>query len=98
VDNVLPIEYNKSRERAFFFPNLTKESKMLTLIPAYGRDYKLKMKVLEDFESDKDFIAMHHNPSVRPTPTNRSNLKRMGELKVRIRYAKLSKVIIVEVK
>ena len=71
---------------------------MLTLTPAYGRDYKSKVKAIKDFESDKDFVAISHDPRQRAQYTNRHDLKDMGHKQVRIRYAKLSKVIIVEVK
>lgn len=29
----------------------------MTIVPAYGRDYKSKKAVLQDWESDKDFIV-----------------------------------------
>lgn len=31
--------------------------KTITLTPAYGRDYKSKAAVLDDWEDNKDFIA-----------------------------------------
>ena len=35
---------------------LNEDSSMVTLTPAYGRDYKTSEAVIADFESGKDFI------------------------------------------
>jgi hypothetical protein len=46
----------------------------LTLIPAYGRDYKSKRALLEDWEAGKDFLATGIKPgtsgytSIRDVP------------------------------
>lgn len=46
----------------------------LTLVPAYGRDYKSKRALLEDWEAGKDFMAMGLRPgtsgytSIRDVP------------------------------
>ena len=71
---------------------------MLTLTPAYGRDYKSEKAVEEDFNADKDFVAHSYDPKQRGTYTNKNDLKQMGHKQVRIRYSKLSKVMIMEVK
>ena len=71
---------------------------MLTLTPAYGRDYKSKKAVTEDFNADKDFIAHSHDPRLRTHYTNRHDLVQMGHKQVRIRYSKLRKVMMMEVK
>lgn len=59
-----------------------------TLLPAYGRDYKSKKKVEEDFTSGKDFRAVYLNVesycSIRDfQPGDR----------VKIRYDKSRKVV-----
>ena len=76
---------------------------MLTLTPAYGRDYKSKKAVEEDFNADKDFVIMSMAQALFKdgrggTYTNKADLVKMGHKQVRIRYSKLRKVIVVEVK
>jgi hypothetical protein len=71
---------------------------MLTLTPAYGRDYKSKKAVLEDFNANKDFVAHSHDPRERGGFTNKPDLVKMGHKQVKIRYSQLNKVIVVEVK
>lgn len=72
------------------------ERRNMTLVPAYGRDYKSKAAVMADFDAGKDFlIAGIHPDSGRYV--NKPQL--LGnEREVSIRYAKLTKVIVVEVK
>ena len=62
-----------------------------TLTPAYGRDYKSKKAVLEDWAAGKDFIIadMFHPDSGRYT----SKRDWTGK-SVNIRYQKLSKVLV----
>ena len=62
---------------------------MLTLSPAYGRDYKSQKAVQADWDAGKDFVVetMGHGMYA-----NKADLK--GE-KVMVRYAKLRKVMVV---
>lgn len=71
--------------------------KRLTLVPAYGRDYKSKKALLEDFHADKDFILadLFHGGG---TYTNKSDLIREGIKRVSIRYGNLRKVAVIDVK
>jgi hypothetical protein len=71
---------------------------MLTLTPAYGRDYKSKKAVTEDFNNDKDFVAHSYDPKQLGYYTNKQDLKQMGAKQVRIRYSKMQKVMMMEVK
>ncbi len=64
----------------------------MTLIPAYGRDYKSKKSVLEDFDTDKDFSVADIGSSGY---TNKADLLRMGVKSVNIRYQKLTKIMVV---
>jgi len=64
---------------------------LLTVVPAYGRDYKSGKAACEDWETGKDFlisdISSRYNGkyvSIRDVP----------QVQVTIRYAKLRKVII----
>ena len=67
----------------------------ITLVPAYGRDYKNKKDVLADFNANKDFViaTMMHPDSGRYA--NKSDLKGT-EKSVMIRYDRLMKVIVVK--
>ena len=76
---------------------------MLTLTPAYGRDYKSKKAVTEDFNNDKDFVIMSMAQALFKdgqggTYTNKTDLVKMGHKQVKIRYSKLRKVMMMEVK
>ena len=67
----------------------------MTLTPAYGRDYKSKKAVLDDFEADKDFIINDVRDRWDGKPVNKSQLKESGTKSVSIRYQKQTKVIVV---
>ena len=62
------------------------------LTPAYGRDYTSKKALLADFDKDKDFLM----PS--GVPINKAQLVQMGVKRIRVRYAKLRKTDVIEVK
>ena len=65
-----------------------------TLTPAYGRDYTSKTKVLQDFNDGKDFIYNNIMSRYDGKPCNKQDLISANEKTVKIRYAKLTKVII----
>ena len=67
----------------------------MTLTPAYGRDYKSKKAVLEDFNADKDFEISSMYSGGRYT--NKADLLHMGETSVNIRYNKLQRVVVVRI-
>lgn len=60
---------------------------MLTLIPAYGRDYAKKADIVADLKANKDFLE-----SFSYRPINRQDLKELGHKQVLIRYKNLLKV------
>ena len=65
----------------------------LTLVPAYGRDYKAINEVLKDLKENKDFIINDISCRWDNKPCNLQDLK--GEYdQVTIRYSKLRKVVI----
>ena len=68
---------------------------MITLTPAYGRDYKSKTAVLEDWNAGKDFVIQQIGHPYDGRYANKENMKDEG--KVQLRYAKLTKVVIAEV-
>lgn len=64
---------------------------MITLTPAYGRDYKSKAAVQVDWDDCKDFIVTSYGHPWDTKPTNKSQLE--GE-PVNIRYGNLRKVMV----
>ena len=66
----------------------------MTLIPAYGRDYKSKKEVLADFDADKDFVIVDLFSVNDGRYVNKSQL---AGFSVMIRYNKLTKVMVVMV-
>ena len=59
-----------------------------TLLPAYGRDYKNKAAIIEDINSEKDFLMS----SFKPALFNKSQLISKGFKSIVIRYANERKV------
>lgn len=70
----------------------------LTLVPAYGRDYKSKKEVIADWESGKDFqICDISNPDDgRYVNIDQSDM--LGKITLNIRYKKLTQSCQVKVK
>ena len=64
-----------------------------TLTPAYGRDYKSKKEVLEDFDGGKDFLF---NSFDKQCYCSKEDLLNDGIESVQIRFNKSTKVIIVK--
>ena len=62
----------------------------LTLIPAYGRDYKSKKEVLNDFNAEKDFIIADFSHPYDGKPVNKQQLD--AGTTVNIRYKKLTNI------
>ena len=69
---------------------------MITLIPAYGRDYKSKKAVQEDLDNNKDFEVASLGQGGRYA--NASDLLNDNQVNVTIRYGKLRKVGIFSLK
>lgn len=68
---------------------------MMTLTPAYGRDYKSKADALAAFRGGKDFIINDVTSPWDGKPCSISDLSE-GE-RVKIRYKGLRNVFVVEV-
>ena len=69
----------------------------MTLVPAYGRDYKSRAAILADFQADKDFIIRDMSSRYDGKPTNRTDLIKVGVTSVHVRYARLTKITLVKV-
>ena len=67
--------------------------KTISLVPAYGRDYKSKKEVKEAFNSGKDFKIMDISNPWDGRYASRVELTEYRQ--VRIRYSKLRKVCII---
>jgi len=69
----------------------------MTLVPAYGRDYRSRAAVEADFARDRDFLIADARSRWDGKPINRSQIVGEGVREVRIRYAKLRRVAVVRV-
>ena len=69
----------------------------MTLVPAYGRDYKSKKALLEDWQAGKDFqIADMFSGSDGQT-INLQDALTEGLKTVNIRYKRLTQIAVVKV-
>lgn len=68
----------------------------ITLIPAYGRDYKSKKEVLKDWDSNKDFIIQTFGPN-DGRYINKSDASKTTD-KYTIRYNQLRSIVVVNTK
>jgi hypothetical protein len=66
----------------------------VTVVPAYGRDYKSKAALLADWESDKDFAVADMSSSGY---INRSDAIACGVTQVTARYQRQTKLLIIRV-
>lgn len=66
---------------------------MITLTPAYGRDYKNKNEVEWDWKANKDFIIADVSNPYCGKPANRLDLRGQD---VKIRYGSLRKAMIIK--
>ena len=68
---------------------------MITLTPAYGRDYKSKKEIQADIDANKDFILNDYSSPWNGKPCSPSDFK--GQTIV-FRYGKLMKVTSIKIK
>ena len=69
----------------------------ITLMPAYGRDYHSRAKVLEDWEANKDFIIADITHKYCGKPVNKEQLMETEpNVSVRIRYHGQQRIALVE--
>mgnify|MGYP003977255775 FL=1 len=69
----------------------------LTLVPAYGRDYKSKREVIEAWDAGKDFIIQDMSSRWDGKPINKSDAKSSGIQNVNIRYKGMRSVAVIKV-
>ena len=69
---------------------------MLTLIPAYGRDYASKAKVSEAVKAGKDFIIADISSRWNGRYCNAEQLIEDGYTSVRVRYYRQTRMVVVK--
>lgn len=62
------------------------------LTPAYGRDYKSKKALEEDFNNNEDFQTPEY------TYVNKEDLMQMGIKSIQVRYGNLRKTTVIKIK
>ena len=65
----------------------------LTLLPAYGRDYKSKKAIIEHLNNDRDFLE-----STSLKPINKQQFKDFNLNTVLVRYKKYTKIASINIK
>lgn len=70
---------------------------MLTISPAYGRDYKSIKAVKSDFDEGKDFIIENIENKWCGKPCNKNDLKKLKIKIVLIRYSNRRKITEVKI-
>ena len=65
-------------------------SRHLTVVPAYGRDYKSKRAAMADWDANKNFIIADAFDRYDGQPVNKEQLP--ASTTVNIRYAKLRRI------
>lgn len=68
----------------------------ITLVPAYGRDYTSKAKLLADWNAGKDFVIADMSSPYDGKPANKEDLTRAGYKNVNIRYKKMRQVAVIK--
>ena len=70
----------------------------MTLIPAYGRDYKTKKAVLQDWNDGKDFIISDLFSKWDGKPVNKKDIERGGaETSVMVRYRNMTQIAAIKI-
>lgn len=72
---------------------MAQEKKTVTVVPAYGRDYKSAAAVRADYEAGKDFTVRDMFSGYNGSAVNKEDAEREG-IQLRVRYQKLTKVVI----
>ena len=65
---------------------------VVRLIPAYGRDYRSKAAVIDDFNKDLDFIIADIHDPYDGKYVNKSQLD--SGCTINVRYQRLTKVVV----
>ena len=71
-----------------------KESRNMTLTPAYGRDYKSKKEVIAAWDSNQDFLVNDVSSPWNGSYINKADAKRASLREVNFRYKRLTMVFV----
>jgi len=71
-------------------------TKRLTLVPAYGRDYKSKKAVQADLAANKDFTICDISCQYDGKYANLQDLKAAGYEELNVRYKRLTMVTVIK--
>jgi hypothetical protein len=71
---------------------------MITITPAYGRDYRSKKAAQADLDAGRDFILCDLTSPWDGRPINRPQLAEQGARQVNVRFGKGRKVAVLTVK
>lgn len=66
----------------------------MTLVPAYGRDYKSAAAVKKDWDEQKDFIVRDISSGYDGSSINKQDAEQQKLTGIQIRYDKLRKVVV----
>lgn len=69
-------------------------TRYLTLIPAYGRDYKSKKEVMADWNAGKDFVVVGYGPD-DGRYINKEDAPKGATLN--IRYKRMTQICVIKV-
>jgi hypothetical protein len=69
----------------------------MTIIPAYGRDYRSKKAVQADLREDKDFVVADISSRWNGSYINLSDMRESNIREISIRYAKGTKVAVIRI-
>lgn len=70
----------------------------MTILPAYGRDYKNKNDILKDWEDNKDFQICDVSSVFNGSYVNKREAEQFDLQEFNVRYAKKTKVAILKLK
>lgn len=71
----------------------------VTLVPAYGRDYKTKKAVLQDFNDGKDFIMQSYDSQGYINKEQIDKVHKESPIRaVNIRYKQLTQIAVINYK
>ena len=65
----------------------------ITLLPAYGRDYKSKKAIIEDLNNNRDFLE-----STTRKYINKQQFKELGITSFNVRYDQQRKITTIKIK
>ena len=69
-------------------------AKKLSVVPAYGRDYKSKAAIKADIDAGKDFLVSDFSSPYDGKPANLESCRDAGVTVLNVRYCGLRKIAV----